>query len=275
MSHDAPRPLVAAALALLGLLARVGAQDEFRRGHLGHSGALRTSDALGILSHLFQEGRPLPLSCADAADADDNGKVEIADALVVLNSVHCLGPAPREPFLFCGPDPTPDGLDCVQSFHCPTGSSLLEGARALWAEGLIVAIERSETMQDTGQLAVAKRELACALESLSARPPIPLAIIFFDEEVVTYPLPGDVVRSSCSVVSQALKFVEEMPGGRGACPVAAIDAALDFAREFPPGTRSVLIAVSTRIGLVAFLEVTAADELDSVLERLRISPFDC
>jgi hypothetical protein len=275
MAHGAPRLLVAAALALVGLLGRAGAQDEFRRGHLGGPTALRTSDALGILSHLFPEGRPLPLSCADAADADDNGRVEIADALVILNFVHCLGPPPREPFPLCGPDPTPDGLDCVQSFACPRTPALLDGALALGAEGLIVVVERSETMQDSGELAVAKRELLNTLEELSGRPPLPLAIVFFDQGVLTFPPLAAVVRSSCNALEQARMFVEEMPGGHGACFRVAIEAALDFARAFPPGTRSVLVLVSASLGPVAFLEVTASDDADDVLERLGAPSTDC
>ena len=116
MARSSCLPLVRAAVALLGLLGHAAAQDEFRRGHLGTSGALRTSDALAILEHLFPEGRPYPLSCADAADADDNGRVEIADALVVLNYIHCLGPAPPPPFPHCGPDPTPDSNEVIYRF---------------------------------------------------------------------------------------------------------------------------------------------------------------
>ena len=53
----------------------------------------------------------MPL-CLDAADANDDGAVNIADAVSILG--HLFGgeePLP-DPFLACGPDPTDDSLTC-------------------------------------------------------------------------------------------------------------------------------------------------------------------
>ena len=51
--------------------------------------------------------------CADAADADDDGAVALADVLTILNYLFLDGPPPRPPFPQRGPDPTSgDGLEC-------------------------------------------------------------------------------------------------------------------------------------------------------------------
>ena len=58
--------------------------------------------------------------CADAADADDNGQLQLTDAVRILN-VLFLGtgtiPLPGPTDAPCGPDPTDDGLDCAE-YNC-------------------------------------------------------------------------------------------------------------------------------------------------------------
>jgi hypothetical protein len=62
------------------------------------------------------------LDCLDAADVDDNGKLDVADAIRNLN-YQFVGSAamPESPGPFqCGPDPTrEDGLDCQKFEVCP------------------------------------------------------------------------------------------------------------------------------------------------------------
>jgi hypothetical protein len=50
--------------------------------------------------------------CLDAADANDDGQIDLADALVILNDLFAqTGPLP-EPFGECGIDPTADEIGC-------------------------------------------------------------------------------------------------------------------------------------------------------------------
>ncbi|MGE3166502.1 MAG: hypothetical protein AB7O52_16500 [Planctomycetota bacterium] len=59
-------------------------------------------------------------ACADAADADDGGTLNIADAIWILNFLFASGPPPASPHPLCGVDPTPDGLNsCVYAGACP------------------------------------------------------------------------------------------------------------------------------------------------------------
>ena len=63
-------------------------------------------------------GEPPPPECEDAADANDDGAIDIADAIAVLSHLFAgAGPLP-EPFGECGVDPTVDNLDCTSYEPC-------------------------------------------------------------------------------------------------------------------------------------------------------------
>ena len=90
----------------------VGPNDIFLRGDSNRDGHVDLSDAVYTLGYLFLGG-PAP-ACADAADADDSGLVEITDSIRLLGTLflgdEALPPPTGEP----GPDPTADGLPCVE-----------------------------------------------------------------------------------------------------------------------------------------------------------------
>lgn len=87
---------------------------EFRRGDCNADGRVDVSDALCVLETLFLGGPEPP--CVDAGDANDDGILNISDPVVALG-VLFLGDPPLPPpgTEGCGPDPTPDELDCVAS----------------------------------------------------------------------------------------------------------------------------------------------------------------
>ena len=98
----------------------------FRRGDVGIQGPGGTSpadgrwnitDAVRILLVLFDSGYSLP--CEDAADINDDGVVNLTDAIYSLNFLFLGGSAPVAPFPDCGIDPTIDGLDCATNAGCP------------------------------------------------------------------------------------------------------------------------------------------------------------
>jgi hypothetical protein len=64
-----------------------------------------------MMPRLF--GAITPLSCRSAADANDNGRVNIADAIYVLSHVIVGTAPPPPPFPGCGTDPTGDALECA------------------------------------------------------------------------------------------------------------------------------------------------------------------
>lgn len=56
-------------------------------------------------------------SCLDAADANDDGKVNTSDAITLLRYIF-LGGAPPAPFTTCGYDETHDELRCFEFAGC-------------------------------------------------------------------------------------------------------------------------------------------------------------
>jgi hypothetical protein len=85
----------------------------FVRGDSNDDGAVDLSDAVASLSHLFLGG-PAPV-CRDAADVNDDGILDISDPIGLLFSLF-LGSVPLpDPRNVPGEDPTPDALDCARS----------------------------------------------------------------------------------------------------------------------------------------------------------------
>jgi hypothetical protein len=91
--------------------------SRFLRGDPNLDGKRDISDAVAILGYLFQGA--FDPECLDALDADDTGDPDITDAVYLLSYLFLGGPAPREPFSACGPDMTPDALDCGSYPICP------------------------------------------------------------------------------------------------------------------------------------------------------------
>jgi YVTN family beta-propeller protein len=91
----------------------------FQRGDSDGNLRLEITDAINSLGFLFL-GNPVTLPCRDAADADDNGRLEISDPILTLGFLFLGNPLSlAPPFLVCGSDPTPDGLECEMYNACP------------------------------------------------------------------------------------------------------------------------------------------------------------
>ena len=75
--------------------------------------ALEITDAYFLFRFLYVAG--VPPMCSDSADADDDGSILVADAVVTLRRLFLDGPALRSP----GSDqawfdPSPDSLTCAE-----------------------------------------------------------------------------------------------------------------------------------------------------------------
>ncbi len=69
------------------------------------------TDAILILESVFLGGRKLP--CEDAADVNDNGRVDLSDAVAILNHLFRSGPPPAAPYPAPGIDSAlEDELGC-------------------------------------------------------------------------------------------------------------------------------------------------------------------
>ena len=125
--HSSPALI---AILTLGLFCASSPQAEaqvtdFKRGDVDGSGCLDTLiDTITLLQFLFPNAPTVPpLPCESAADANDDGAVNFADAVFLLgagftapggtpNTIAAPGPD------VCGTDPTPDTLTCAVYDNC-------------------------------------------------------------------------------------------------------------------------------------------------------------
>ncbi len=80
---------------------------------------MNITDAVFLLNRLFGGGPNY--TCAEAADADDDGKINLTDAVFVLNRLFGGGPPPPDPGpVNCGPDRggSPADLGCDAYTSC-------------------------------------------------------------------------------------------------------------------------------------------------------------
>jgi hypothetical protein len=84
---------------------------KFRRGFSNPDDRLDLADGIWTIRVLFyQQGT---FGCQKAADINDDGKIDLADAVYNFNYLLRGGPAPHAPFATCGDDPTSDQLTCA------------------------------------------------------------------------------------------------------------------------------------------------------------------
>ena len=91
----------------------------FRRGDCNWDGGFHISDAIAVLNAVFFQAsfgfRPL---CEDACDANDDGRLDLADTMTLLRWLFLRGTPPAAPgILAAGLDPTDDRLECA--LPCP------------------------------------------------------------------------------------------------------------------------------------------------------------
>lgn len=92
--------------------------DAFVRGDANQDGKVNMADAIWILNELFAGG---PQStCKDAADMNRDGLLGIADPVYLLRYEFLGGDPPPAPFPVCGVDPsgTAEPLGCEEQTHC-------------------------------------------------------------------------------------------------------------------------------------------------------------
>ena len=91
----------------------VAVQNIFLRGDADGDLYLDLSDVINNL--VFMTGAcpecPDP-TCQKALDVNDNGIIDLADGIQLVNYLYTFGPPPAAPFPEPGPDPTPDNLTC-------------------------------------------------------------------------------------------------------------------------------------------------------------------
>jgi hypothetical protein len=96
----------------------------FQRGDCNWSGGalgVDIADPAVIIAALFLTGDDrFDPPCLDACDANDDGRMDFADAVWILRFLFREGTPPPAPGpVTPGPDPTPDRLDCEGGSKCP------------------------------------------------------------------------------------------------------------------------------------------------------------
>jgi hypothetical protein len=133
---------------------------------------------------------------------------------------------------------------------------------ALDADGLIVVVERSEVMAASGELDLARKEIHRALQALRALPGRPIAIVFFDRGVLSFPASGEIVESTCGAILSAAAFVDSIAAGEGACLREAVEAALLLADRLPAARKAIaIVSRATGATVLEVGDVPAAGEL--------------
>ena len=97
----------------------------------------------------------------------------------------------------------------------------------LEGDGIFYAVDRSGSMQDSGELAIAKREITRNVQEFSDR--VQFGIVFFDANVNKFPSSGQPAEANPGMKSSAASFIQSMPGGSGSCCQQGIAAALQMA----------------------------------------------
>lgn len=90
-----------------------GAGADFVRGDANADGRVDVADALFLLQHVLATGATV--LCEKAGDSNDDGRLDLADVVSIIAYRFSEGPAPTSPFPECGSDSSDDGLVCQNS----------------------------------------------------------------------------------------------------------------------------------------------------------------
>ena len=111
----------------------------------------------------------------------------------------------------------------------------------LEGDGFFYIIDRSGTMQDSGELQRAKAEVQKNIAEFSDR--VQFGIFFFDQGLMKFPNNGQPATADMAMKQSAKSFVSGTQGGVGTCGLAAIQAALQMANQ-AKSQRKVIVYLS-------------------------------
>ncbi len=99
----------------------------------------------------------------------------------------------------------------------------------LEGDGFFYVIDRSSTMQDSGELSIAKREAIRNVTEFTEH--VKFGIFFFDKSLVKFPGSGQAAEANPGMKSAGVNFIQSTPGGSGTCQIPALSAALLMANS--------------------------------------------
>ena len=94
-------------------------------------------------------------------------------------------------------------------------------------DGIFYAIDRSGSMQNSGELDIAKREVSRNIREFSIR--VQFGVVFFDRGIAKFPSGGRPTEANSAMKAAGLNWVQSIPGGSGSCVQQGLLEALKFA----------------------------------------------
>jgi Mg-chelatase subunit ChlD len=107
-------------------------------------------------------------------------------------------------------------------------------------DGIFYAIDRSGSMQNSGELDVAKREVSRNIMEFSNR--VQFGVVFFDRGIVKFPSSGRAAEANPAMKAAGLNWVQSVPGGGGSCCQQGLIEALKYSNT-SSATRKVVVYV--------------------------------
>lgn len=99
--------------------------------------------------------------------------------------------------------------------------------QTLEGDGFFYAVDRSGSMQDSGELARAKQEISRNISEFSDR--TEFGVVFLDGGIQKFPSSGRPVEANPGMKSAALSWISGMAGGSGSCMMEGVREALSMA----------------------------------------------
>jgi len=143
-----------------------------------------------ILTRLFLGGDEPP--CLDAADVDDSGSW--TSRTRSCSDPPLPGGLARRSLPGCGRDVTLDSIDArLRAVPAGAGGSIVSFyGQEFDTEGVFYVVDKSWTMVDSGELFIAKREIALSINDLPAG--VQFGIVAFDSDISLFPPSGVPAR---------------------------------------------------------------------------------
>lgn len=105
-------------------------------------------------------------------------------------------------------------------------------------DGVFFVIDRSGSMQDTGELKIAKKEVLRNISDFTNR--VQFGIVFFDNGILKYPQGGRPAEANPAMKAGALNWVNSVSGGGGSCMSKGFVEVLKFANQSSADRRVVI-----------------------------------
>ncbi len=137
-------------------------------------------------------------------------------------------------------------------------------------DGIFYAIDRSGSMQDSGELLIAKNEVRKNIREFSSR--VQFGIVFFDLGIAKFPSNGRPIDASSSMKASATNWLMAIPGGRGSCCKEGLAEALKYANT-SSATRKVVVYVGDGGGTCSLSGGGEASYLKQTLAMVKSQNF--